>query len=138
MWISNTWLARKVKHTIQAIGAAGVDWYDRHARATELARCDHAQLELMALDLGLSTNELIYLSRAKPGSADLLYRRMRALGLDPGVVQFEAWRVMQDMQRCCTQCEDKKRCEHDLNQGSRHSDWRRYCPNAQTLAALKG
>ena len=51
--------------------------------------------------------------------------------------------VMQDMQRCCSECADKRKCEEELaepnrTQASQTAKWPSYCPNETTLTALMG
>jgi hypothetical protein len=97
--------------------------------------CAKPQLERMAQDIGVSIPELHRLSRLGPDAADLLPKRMAALGIDRAEVGRTEPAVLHDMQRVCALCEHHKRCAGDLTQG-RNGHWEDYCPNVATLKAL--
>ena len=44
---------------------------------------------------------------------------------------------MRDMQRLCSSCVSKKRCQLDLMLVPDDPHWRQYCPNAGTLDAMR-
>ena len=44
--------------------------------------------------------------------------------------------VLRDLERVCTLCGKKRKCEHDLMIHPSHPAWTQYCPNAPTLSAL--
>jgi len=101
-----------------------------------LDECDSYEVERMAHEFGLSPRELSLMSKFGPGAADLLPRRMAAMGLDPAVVDQCEPATMRDLQRLCSACKSKKICQRDLR-GDHNSGWVRYCPNAGTLFALQ-
>jgi hypothetical protein len=111
-------------------------WRAHRASVAELAGQDPAELGRMASDVNLSCDELINLVRRDAGSADLVDRRLRALGFDPAALSAKETAVMRDLQRCCSGCNSKRRCANDLDAGITRGSWREYCPNALTLAAL--
>lgn len=115
--------------------ALGAKWYKWQARQ-ELASCDAGEFKRMARELGFTPNELILLAGSGPDAADLLYRRLNALGMDSEKIKTMVPEVMRDMQRCCSECNAKRRCTSDLN-ASDDSHWQSYCPNAETVALLK-
>lgn len=120
-------------------GAVAAKWYDWRARREqvgELARCDAGEIANMARDLGFTPDELKLLAGRGPGAADLLYRRLKVLGMDAETLNTKMPEVMRDMQRCCSECNVKRRCTGDLD-ASDDSRWRDYCPNAETVALLK-
>ena len=71
-----------------------------------------------------------------PDAADLVQRRMAALGIDAAQVDTAEPAVMRDLQRVCSLCDNKRVCAHDLDRAPAGRAWRDYCPNAGTLAAL--
>ena len=105
------------------------------SEAAEMECCAKPQLERMAQDIGVSVSELHRLSRLGPDAANLLPKRMAALGLDRGEVGRTEPAVLHDMQRVCALCEHHKRCARDLAQHN-DSTWQDYCPNVATLKAL--
>jgi hypothetical protein len=74
---------------------------------------------------------------ARGDAADLLPRRMGALGLDPTETARQEPAVLRDMQRLCSFCQSKGRCEHDLDLAARNPVWEKYCPNVGTLKDLQ-
>jgi hypothetical protein len=120
----------------RAVSGASRRWRMWRERRTELLYCDPAEVERMARELGLSAGELVALARTGPDAATLSERRLVAMGIYPSAVRTSEPLVMQDLQRCCSTCDSKRRCERDLDDRSKSSDWLQYCPNAATLMAL--
>ena len=85
----------------------------------------------MARDLGMSRGELSVLAGKWPDSADLLSRRLERVNL-AGVEP----QVLRDLERVCTLCGSKRKCEYDLTIDPSHPAWTGYCPNAPTINAL--
>lgn len=113
-------------------------WRDgRAARKSidELSRCGREAANI-AHDLGLSTAELYALTAKPPDSADRLKRRVEALHLDRDALIRIDPRVARDLERTCTLCEKKSRCEHDLTKSPDDPVWQGYCANAHTLQTL--
>ncbi len=90
----------------------------------------------MAQDAGVSAAEFRKLVHMGPEGADLLFRRMDALDLDPKEVSQTEQRTLQDLERVCAMCESHRRCARDLRSDSTNPVWEDYCPNAATLKAL--
>ena len=125
-----------IENTIQKIaGALSAKWHNWQAQR-EVAGYDAEEIKRMARDLGFTPDELILLAGAGPDAADLLYRRLNALGMDSEKIKALVPEVMRDMQRCCSECNAKRRCSGDLDAFD-DSRWQDYCPNATTLALLK-
>jgi hypothetical protein len=103
------------------------------ARKRELAALDSAEIEKMARDLRLPVEELVALASRPSDSAKLLYRRLKLLGIDQQGVDVA---VMRDLERCCSCCDSKEKCEHDLETETDSKVTPAYCPNQQTLGAL--
>jgi hypothetical protein len=85
----------------------------------------------LAHDVGLSPSELPRLAGHDAHSADLLPRRLAALGID---AEVGPW-MLRDVQRLCTVCPHKKRCCHDLAARADDVAWKGYCLNASNFAA---
>jgi hypothetical protein len=113
------------------------NWFAGQFRRAELDRIDDAELSRIARDVGVSVDELGDMAQLGPGAADLLPRRMQAIGLEFEAVGREEPIVVQDMQRLCAQCSRKGRCEHDLRANPADPSWESYCPNSTTLRALQ-
>lgn len=126
--------AQKLRH---ALTDAWTSWRERQSRVAELDRCDPDELERVAYDLGLAVGTLRTLAEQAPDSADLVDRRIAALGLDREAIIRDTPAVMRDLQRCCSGCGVKARCASELDAKVTRGDWRDYCPNSATLTSLK-
>jgi len=107
------------------------EWGRRRTRLAELASCGPAEVEHMARDLGMSRGELSVLAGKWPDSVDLLSRRLQQVRL--GGVEPQ---VLRDLERVCTLCGSKRKCEYDLTIHPSNRAWTEYCPNAPTITAL--
>ena len=101
-----------------------------------LFACDNDEIGRIAHDVGLSSQELRHMAALGPDAAKLLFERMAALHLDAEALTERAPSTMRDLQRLCSNCVAKKRCQRDLVLTPNDADWRQYCPNADTLDAL--
>jgi hypothetical protein len=121
-------------HTaVDALLARLREWWRRE---DELSRLDPKEVGRIAADLGMSTSALKDLAARGPDAANLLYERMRALGLSKADVDHAAQGVMRDLQRTCACCKEKGICEKDLTKHPDDPVWKSYCPNAITLESL--
>jgi Family of unknown function (DUF6455) len=68
--------------------------------------------------------------------ADLLPRRMAALGLDADTVARFDPATFRDLQRFCATCEYPELCRWDLRQNPANPMGQKYCPNWATLDGL--
>jgi hypothetical protein len=124
---------RTVSKLIKSVGNAWAAWRDRQASLTEMAACGPAEIGRIAADLRLTDAELRQLANRGPDSAKLLDQRLAADGIAPDSIEPA---VMRDLQRCCSNCDSKSECAHDLKQTTQPAKWPSYCPNAETIEAL--
>jgi hypothetical protein len=111
-----------------------VNWYRSHSGGrNDLARCSPDEVKAMAKDLGLSPRELRAIAAKGPRAAELLLKLLGALGIDAAKLDPA---ILRDMQRLCSACESKGRCERELAHGSAAAHFHEFCPNALTLDAL--
>ena len=122
---------------LSRIGRWWAGWRRHWAARSELAQCGPAELERLARDAGVSKDELRVLAGKWPDSASQLTRRVAALGLDAAEISRSEPRTMRDLQRVCSLCASKRRCEHDLARDPSDPAWREYCANEGTLDALE-
>ena len=111
-------------------------WTQNIGCPSDLGTCAPNEVERMARDIGLPASELQRLARRGPHAADLLLRRMAALGLDPDEVGAVDRATFLDLQRVCTDCDCKGRCKRDLGHHPDFNEWEDYCPNVATLKML--
>jgi hypothetical protein len=102
----------------------------------QLGQCEPDEVMRVARDLGVTSNDLLEFERKGPGAADLLQKMLFALHVDPKVIANTDPQIMRDLQRLCITCSEKKRCEHELANGTASEHFRDFCPNAFTLDAL--
>jgi hypothetical protein len=99
--------------------------------------CANYEIERMAREVGLSPRELRRMSKLKPDAAKLVMQRMAALHLNSETLTKADPSTMRDLQRLCSNCTSKRRCQRDLARRPDDPVWRQYCPNEGTLEALQ-
>ncbi len=102
-----------------------------------IEECNSVEVARIAHDIGLSPNDLRRIASLGPDAAKLLLDRMRALRLNAQAIEDSEPGTMRDLQRLCSSCTKKKRCQRDLMKDSGDPGWRQYCPNAGTLGMLQ-
>ena len=90
----------------------------------------------VARDLNLDTATLLQIAARSNGPPSLLNRRLAFLGIDREQLRRHEPATAQDLARCCALCGSKARCSRDLASKPESRDWKDYCPNEPTLAAL--
>lgn len=117
---------------LEAIAEWVSKYRDKFSLYNQLGRCGRDEVKRVATELGVTANELLELARKGPGAADLLQKMLIALDVDPKPNP----RIMGDLVRLCVTCSEKKRCEHELANGTPGVHFREFCPNAFTLDSL--
>lgn len=112
------------------------NWTNPRSNFSDLSCCVTGEVERVAREAGVTVAELKTLARLGPDAADLLPRRVAALGLNSNEVMRAEPRTVQDLQRVCSMCECQKQCARDLAQNPTDRTWEKYCPNVETLKAL--
>jgi len=113
------------------------EWWRKRAtmrqNLTDLDALGADDMARMAQDVGITASELRALATHCSDAADLLDRRLEALGLSATELAHTAPAELREMERLCTMCASKGRCARDLAADPADPVWRRYCPNEQTL-----
>src|SRR5689334_1775159 len=108
------------------------DWWRRHASTRDNVRnldgFDPEEMARVARDVGVSPSDLRTLASHCTDAANLLERRLAALGVGASGLRHEAPAELRDMERLCTMCENKARCARDLAADANDPVWRKYCP----------
>ena len=118
---------------LRQLTEVGKAFWARREAANKLAAYDPLEVARIAQDLRISVADLHMLVRQDKTAADLLYRRLETLRLDPTSVDPV---LMRDLQRCCSKCNSKRLCAHELEDKPKDASWPAYCPNEDTIAAL--
>ena len=121
---------------IDAVIDIFANWLRHRRELAELCDCGKAEHDHIARDLGVSTDELDYLVRSGPHAAEELPKMMAALNLDADAIARAQPLVMRDLQRVCSHCEDKRRCNLDLATGAAAQEHADYCGNTRSLDAI--
>jgi len=83
--------------------------------------CTSDEIARLAHDVGLPETDLRRMATLGPDAAKQLLDRMTALHLDAEVIANSEPGTMRDMQRLCSNCVSKKRCQRDLGTESERS-----------------
>lgn len=125
---------------LELILNAIADWVKKYRYAVglrdEFAGCGPEEVARAAHDLGVGPRELMRLASAGPHAADQLPKLLLALGVDPKKLASDDPALTRDLQRLCTTCGHKNRCEHELAAGTAARNYRSFCPNAFSLDVL--
>jgi hypothetical protein len=116
------------------------EWWRRHAimkeNVTDIDALGPEEMARMAQDIGIAPGDLRELAHHCSDAADLLEKRLGALGLTSAALVKTAPAELRDMERLCTLCQTKGRCARDLAADPDDPAWRQYCLNEQTLVSL--
>jgi len=106
--------------------------WQRFKDVFDLDTCE-MEVKRLASDLGISATELRRLTAEGPEAARELHDRLAALHLvqEASAEPF----IMRDLERVCSHCVAKRRCNSDLERGAISID-DDHCPNHRTLIAL--
>jgi hypothetical protein len=133
MEVAMTELSVRKSGLFQSLADAFARFQKRRARRAELDAMGPAESERVAHDVGLSQADLLSLTSQDEDSAELMERRLADSGIDIKSVDPV---LLRDMQRCCSQCDSKELCAHELDDKPKAANWPSYCPNEQTITAL--
>ena len=100
-------------------------WNGARRAMADLDNCGSAEMERIARDVGVGGADLSVLAGKWPDAADLLYWRMNEIKLDRMEITQADAQVMRDLQRVCTVCGSKRRCEHALAKNPSDPAWQK-------------
>ena len=106
--------------------------------SNELRNMDRREVDRIAADLGMTARDLEDLAARGPHAAELLHRRLAALGLSQSDIERTTLGLMRDLERTCSCCDHKGVCEQDLASRPDDPAWKNYCPNAISLESVAG
>jgi len=112
------------------------DWLKHRRELSELRQMDRTDFERIAVELKVSTGELDTLVRHGPHAADELPKLLKALGVDETALVRTEPLILRDMERVCSLCAHKPRCDRDLAAGTSPEHYQQYCHNAAAIRDL--
>lgn len=121
-------------HALRArIGA----WHQRMALRAELEAVDLDDLREILHDLNVDAAALPVVVDGSGLSRVLLPAMLERVGLDGAAIEARHPAVANDLRRVCAGCTVKGRCTRSLEAGDSALRCMTFCPNAQTLEALR-
>jgi hypothetical protein len=123
--------------TYGSVGILLTRLHERWKARDELAHIECSELARIASDLGMTPADLEMLAERGPDASNLLYERMRLLGITLDDVERISYGLMRDFEKTCACCKEKGICEKDIARRPDHSHWKDYCPNAVELEDVK-
>lgn len=112
------------------------DWLKHRRELREMRDMDAANFGQIASDLRMSSADLEALVRQGPHAADELPKMLTALGIDLEDLARTEPLVLRDMERVCSMCISKRRCDRDLASGTAAAHYEEYCANSPTIDGL--
>ena len=94
------------------------DWLKHRRDLREMHQMDAANFRQIAGELRMSSADLEALVRRGPHAADELPKMLAALGVDQDDLARSEPLVLRDMERVCSLCNQKRRCDRDLAAGT--------------------
>ena len=115
-------------------------WVNKYREAVsaraEFANCGADEVANIARDVGVSPEELLFITNKGPRAADELSRLLCALGVQPQKLRSADPTLMRNLERVCVTYGHKDQCRHNLTAGTAAGHYQYYCPNAIPLKAL--
>jgi hypothetical protein len=112
------------------------EWLKHRRELREMREMDAANFGQIASDLRMSSADLEALVRQGPHAADELPKMLAALGIDQDDLARTEPLVLRDMERVCSMCIHKRRCDRDLADGTAAAHYEEYCANSPTIDGL--
>jgi len=91
----------------------------------------------IASDVRMTVSELEAVRHMGKAAAYPMYKRLASLGLNEEQIARDEPGVLNDLQRVCSLCAEKKQCVHELRADPGDTHWQEYCPNMSTFEALE-
>lgn len=111
-------------------------WISHQRDHTAVSLAEDDELEQLARDLGISTNELQDLMSSAPDAIQLP-DMLKALGIDEASLRRAQPTLLRALQRRCAECAVVARCRYSLDRHVAAQDYEQFCPNAAVLTAYR-
>jgi len=112
------------------------DWRKRRQELRKLREINSGDFSRIAQELGVTPAELDTFVRRGPHASDEMPRLLKSLGIDEAALSRTQPRLERDMIRVCAACQQKARCNSDLDAGTSAQHYEEYCGNAPTIDGL--
>ncbi|WP_027533279.1 DUF6455 family protein [Bradyrhizobium sp. WSM3983] len=121
---------------VQDLIESFANWLKHRRELSELRQLDRSDFDRIANDLRIAPDDLEELVRHGRHAADELPQMLDRLGIDSGLLQRAQPLLLRDMERVCSLCQQKARCNLELVTGAAAENYPGYCGNAATLESL--
>ena len=125
--------SRRITYLINTVA----DWLKHRRELNEVRQLDRFEFDRIAADLEISSSELEELARRGLHAADEFPLLLKALEIDEASLERMYPLVLRDMERVCSLCRHKERCDMDLADGTSAEYFSSYCPNESTIKQLE-
>ena len=112
-------------------------WWRVQSYLRKLEALGPAAMAEPARDNAIPEADLRQLVSRRDSDSALLPRLLERLGIDPEQLARRQASVMRDMTIVCTGCAMTRRCRSELSQQDAPLRHGRYCPNMETVRALR-
>jgi uncharacterized protein YjiS (DUF1127 family) len=126
----------KTHPTIGKLIDAFGNWRKHRQEIREIRDLDDDEFANLAHELRITPADLDTFVRQGPHAVDELPKLLTALGIDEQALSRTQPLVLRDMVRVCASCQQKHKCDRDLNAGTAAQHYEEYCLNASTIDAL--
>jgi hypothetical protein len=113
------------------------NWLRRRRDIREIRELGNGEVAKIARELNIQPADLDTLVHQGPHAADELPGLLARLGIDRDLLAKTQPLVLRDMTRVCTSCQQKHRCNRDLDAGTSAQHYAEYCLSASTIDDLK-
>ncbi len=112
------------------------DWLRHRQEMREMREINSGDFARIAHDLSVSPAELDILVGRGPHASDELPKLLKSIGIDEAALSRTEPLLQRDMMRVCAACQQKARCDRDLEAGTAPQYYAEYCANAPAIDAL--
>lgn len=97
-----------------------------------IAQPGRGELSALARDIGISSDELLRVTKSGPKTPPELPQLLNVLALE----EPKDPRILNDMLTVCSMCMHKRRCNDDLAAGKSAQNYAEYCDNTEAIDSL--
>jgi hypothetical protein len=112
------------------------NWLRHRREVRELHQLDSGEFAKIARELDMAPADLDTLVHRGPHAADELPQLLTSLGLDKDLISRTQPVALRDMERVCSSCQQKRKCDRDLKAGRSAQHYDEYCLNASAIIDL--
>lgn len=121
---------------VQELIESFANWLKHRRELNELRQLDRTDFDRIANDLRIAPDDLEELVRQGHHAADELPSMLEQLGISTERLGQAQPLLLRDMERVCSFCHQKARCDRELVDGTAAENYHGYCGNASTLESL--